>query len=103
MIAQVYLLKRLPRRFTFFDYNIPDHIKLNIGDLVRVPFKGRGMLGVVKNISEKSEFDSLLHIESIAIASLMESVDIERIESIASSIIQSPSTVLYAAFQGLCK
>lgn len=101
MFAAVYPLIRLPRRFTFFDYQIPDDLQVEIGDLVNIPFKGRLIIGLVKQINQTSTFSKISNITGIAQKSLMSLRDIERLEAIATNIVQSPASIFYSTLQGI--
>lgn len=101
MFAAVYPLIRLPRRFTFFDYQIPDGLQVEIGDLVNIPFKGRLIVGLVKQINQTSTFNKISSITSIAQKSSMSLKDIGRLETIATIIVQSPASIFHATLQGI--
>lgn len=101
MFAAVYPLIRLPRRFTFFDYQIPNDLKIEVGDLVNIPFKGRLILGLVKQINPTTTFNKISSISGIVQKSAVSSADILRSETIARSIVQSPASICYATLQGI--
>ncbi len=69
MIAEVIPRIKLPRRFTFFDYLVPDELEnqVKIGQIVEIPFRGKKLEGLVLNLKEKSETkaSSLKPIEKI--------------------------------------
>ncbi|MFH1767076.1 MAG: helicase-related protein [Patescibacteria group bacterium] len=96
MFAEVYLRKRLPRRFTFFDYEIPDNLEVEVGDLVLVPFKRWPTQAVVKAVKKKTEVKTL-PLEKIIIKKLLDAADIQRFECLAKSVAQSVSSIVYAA------
>lgn len=101
MIAQVYPMIRLPRRFSFFDYKITDDAR--VGDIVRIPFRNRLVFGLVRGLEQtrvRQNEVRLKKIESIMATGFFTGADINRLESIARNIIQSPSTVLYSALYG---
>ena len=98
MIAQVYPFVRLPRRFGFFDYRIPENMQVQVGDIVRIRFRGRPMLGVVRKLTSKSEFPKLFPLESVLFPAFMTKDDVQRVEAIANAIIQSPATVFYVTY-----
>lgn len=101
MIAEIYPIIRLPRRFDFFDYSIPDGMDIKIGDLVEMKFKGRLILGIVKRIKESSEFKKIIPINTLIRNRFLTENDIERYETIAKMIVQSTSSILSATFKGL--
>ena len=100
MYAQIIPLVKMPRRFAFFDYKIPIKLKIKIGDLVLMPLKGRLVPGIVRALSENTEYKKLRSIETVLKPGLMTRADIERLELIAQQIAQSPSTVFTSALQG---
>lgn len=60
MICTVIPIKRLPRRFTHFDYRVPTELRdtVRIGQLVRIPFKSSDIFGLVFSLRETKESDS---------------------------------------------
>ncbi|MFH1712121.1 MAG: hypothetical protein ABH846_02705 [Patescibacteria group bacterium] len=100
MFAHVYLIKRLPRRFTFFDYEIPNDLNVHTGDLVQVPFKYREELGVVGFITNDSDFHGASKISCVIKSKFFDCHDIRRFENIAQVIYQSPSSLLTYGLQG---
>lgn len=100
MIAEVYPLTRLPRRFTFFDYRVPEALSAKPGDIVKVALKGRSVFGVVRAVKTYSTFKRLSGIEEILAPRFFNEKDIHRIETIAEAIFQSPSNVFSATLQG---
>lgn len=98
MFAEVYPLTRLPRRFTFFDYKISDP-KTKIGDVVRVPLKGRKVMGVVRGLKDHSEFKRISSIEEVIAPGLFDAKDMERLDTISEAIEQAPSNVFSATLQ----
>jgi|GEM_PF-1061485 len=94
MIAEVYPILKLPRKCSYFDYDIPPDLKLAPGDLVRVPFKGRESLGVVRGLKNSSEAKRLMAVNSLAKPAYLSSKDLLRYEHIASYIVQSVSSLI---------
>jgi primosomal protein N' len=97
MIAEVYPILKLPRRCSFFDYAIPDHLPIQVGDLVRINFKQREALGVVRKLKTHSEAKKLANIQSLSLATYLSEGDIQRFEVLAKNLVQSVSSVLFAA------
>lgn len=97
MIAEVYPILKLPRKCTYFDYAIPGDLKLTPGDLVRVFFKGRETIGLVKGLKETSEAKKLLSISSLAKTRYVKPDDVRRYEQIAACVVQSVSSLLHTA------
>jgi primosomal protein N' len=98
VIAEVYPCIRLPRRFSFFDYQIPEGISIKAGDLVRVPFRGREIFAVVKKLKTTSD-QKLSSILSVSESLWCEQEDIERFEVIARALAQSPSSLINVFFE----
>lgn len=100
MFAEVYPVTRLPRRLCVFDYTCNADVR--VGDLVRVQLKGRSVLGVVRRIKDQSSTDKRLsNIQRVVIPSLFTTEDVQRIEQIATTIVQSPSTLFYQTLIGI--
>lgn len=100
MIAEIYPITRLPRRFGFFDYTVPEGLDVHIGDVVRAPLRGRRILGVVRRTKGTSTFKKLSSLDEIMASQLFDRGDVLRIETIARAIFQSPSSVFDAALHG---
>lgn len=96
MIAHVIPLTRLPERFSFFDYLIPETLEVALGDVVAISFRGVLLRGVVCAIVAQSTHKKLASIESILHAGLFSEKDLERFLHIARIIAQSPSTLMHA-------
>ncbi|PIZ94752.1 MAG: primosomal protein N' [Candidatus Magasanikbacteria bacterium CG_4_10_14_0_2_um_filter_41_10] len=60
MIAEIIPIKRLPRRFSHFDYTVPDDMRerISIGQIVRVPLKSSEIFGLVLSLREKRSSDT---------------------------------------------
>ncbi len=96
MIALVYPFLKLPRRFSFFDYQIPESFSVKAGDLVRITFRGRSSYGLVQGTKDVSGEKKLSSLDGIEIPSWCTSQDIERFETIAHSLVQSVPSLLHA-------
>lgn len=101
MFANVFPILRLPRRFSVFDYAIPDGVSVSIGDVLQIPFRHRTVLGVVKTVSDTSSFNRVLDITSGSIGFNVPVSNLERVESIAYELGQSVSSILAVAYEGL--
>ena len=79
MIAEIIPIKRLPRRFTHFDYTVPDELRdvITPGQLVRIPLKSSEIFGLVLSLRERRESDT---------SALKEVIDIVHNTPILSSI-----------------
>ena len=60
MIAEIIPIKRLPRRFSHFDYTIPEELKERIapGQLVKIPLKSSEIFGLVLSLREERASDT---------------------------------------------
>ncbi|MEK7632315.1 MAG: hypothetical protein AAB473_00810 [Patescibacteria group bacterium] len=101
MFAKAYPILRLPRRFTVFDYAIPEGTSVSVGDVIQIPFRHRTVLGVVKSITESTSEKRVLDITSGSIGFTIPEIDLARIETIASELGQSISSILNVAYEGL--
>src|SRR3989338_7265855 len=54
-VAEVIPLVSLPRHLIYFDYRVPADRRFAAGDLVRVNFRSRRVLGVIVKIKSSSE------------------------------------------------
>lgn len=96
MIAEIYPLRRVPRKFDHFDYVVPDGIKISRGQFVEIPFRNDKCAGVVKSVKEKP----LRGMKLKSVISVFESVvlreqELDFLESVARAIAQPVSSLLY--------
>lgn len=96
MFAEIYPLVKLPRRFRFFDYSLPQEHALNVGDLVRITMKGRPLLGVIRRLKAETEFANVRQIDALIASRFLSKEDIKRFEKIADVLCQSVSNLLDA-------
>ena len=99
MYVEVYPLTRLPRRFGCFDYSVPDGMTVNVGDLVEVSFRGRGLRGVVAKVKDQTEIKRVAPVRGVLEAGLCSAADISRYERIAFSLGQAPAQIFYFVFK----
>jgi len=99
MIAEVYVLKRLPRRLAFFDYQIPAGLEVVRGSLVRINFRNHSERAIVAQIKEVSEHKKLQPINEVLDPAFLSDKELEIYETIAIKLIQSTSAVLDAVFR----
>lgn len=97
MIAHIIPLTRLPSRFSFFDYRIPEGITVDIGDLVQIPFRGIRISGIVQSLAETSEQKKLAQVEKVIERARLTKTDLNRLERIATHLGQSSASVLLSA------
>lgn len=98
MFAQVYVITRLPKGLTFFDYAVPPAITVEPGDLVRVPFKGSERYAVVRSVAQASQVKNTRDILYVTAKHFLQAHDIARLERIAEVLEQSPNSLFFAAF-----
>jgi primosomal protein N' (replication factor Y) len=57
MIAEIIPLAHLPRLLTYFDYEVPENFEgqIKVGQLVRIPFKGRKISGIVAKLKNQPD------------------------------------------------
>ncbi len=99
MIAQVYPIRRSPRRLGFFDYRIPDDMDVSTGDMVEISLRRNRIRGIVRNVSKTSNFKRLSSVEGIVSKNMLSESDIQRIEWIADEILQSPANLFYVMYR----
>ena len=92
MIAKIYPVRRLPAHMGPFDYTCTEHCAP--GDLVEISFKGFEMPGIIWTLQEKSEIAHLSQVKRIIEKGVLHKKDIERIDTLALVIAQSPSSIL---------
>ena len=99
MIAEVYPLRRMPRKFSHFDYSVPNEISLERGNFVLIPFKSNQCLGIVKRVKDKALRGIVLkNVSSVFGEIKLRDEELSFFESIAKLISQSVPTLLYTAF-----
>jgi primosomal protein N' len=98
MIAEVYPLKRLPRKMAFFDYLAPDELKLEKGSLVQIPYRSKVIWGIVKSIKDKPprgiELKSVLDVHKDF---KLREEELSFFEWLAADLAQSTASILLAA------
>lgn len=67
MIAKIIPLTRLPRTFSFFDYQVNTDVatSIKIGQLVKIPFRNKEIFGVVFDIEKSLNNEKLKEIKDI--------------------------------------
>lgn len=74
---------------------------VRVGDVIQIPFRHRTVLGVVKAVAKSSDAKRVLDISSCSIGFTIPEPDLARIETIASALGQSVSSMLNVAYEGL--
>ncbi len=95
MIAEVYPLKKMPRKARVFDYIIPDDIKAERGMLVKIPFRSKELFGIIAKVKDKP----LRGIRLKAINSIYKQIQIREeelsfFEQISRELAQSVPSIL---------
>lgn len=96
MIAEVYPIKRMPRRFGVFDYEVPAPMRLARGMFVRVPFRSGELVGVVGKTKDGGPRGIVLKPVSGVIAGGLSDTELGCLERVAFDTAQSVSAVLHA-------
>jgi primosomal protein N' len=97
MIATVIPSLRTPRGITGFDYEIPDGMDVTTGDLVRIPFRKRELVGVISSVHETSERKTPLKFLSGSFHDLhVPDSAIQLLFQLSERSFTSPPTVLHA-------
>ncbi len=98
LIAEVYPIQRLPRRFSVFDYLVPNGLSLQEGTMVRIPLRGRETCGVVKcTRTKRVPVERLKSVLSASPNIFLKPEELSWYEWIASQTVQSVPSVLSAA------
>lgn len=99
MIAEVYPIMRMPRRFGVFDYEVLDGMKVARGSFVRVPFRFGETMGVVARVKEGGGRGiELKRVAAVlVVAPAFSDAELSALEDVAFDSAQSVSTILYAA------
>ncbi|MFH0852896.1 MAG: hypothetical protein V1853_00620 [bacterium] len=59
LIAEVIPLVSLPYKMGFFDYFVPKNTEILAGDLVKIDFRNKKVLGIVRKLKEYSDFHNI--------------------------------------------
>ncbi len=98
IIAEVYPVKRLPRRFSVFDYLLPSDVTVATGSFVSIPWRQTSCLGVVKAVRTKRVMpERLKSLSAIVDVPKLTELELAWYESLAYESVQSVCSVLYAA------
>lgn len=98
MIAEIYPIKRMPRRFGVFDYEIPEGMELARGQFVRIPFRAGEMTGVVARVKEGGGRGiELKRVRSVLADLSLSDQELGLLETFAADLAQSVPALLHAA------
>jgi len=84
-----------------FDYLVPGGMKVQIGDLIEVPFKNTTIMAIVRSVGAKQTTDELRPLTRVITPEFFSVDGLVRLETIARAIVQSPSSMLYTAIYGV--
>lgn len=97
-IAEVHPVRRLPRRFSAFDYLAPEKMEIRRGFFVIIPFRDQKIIGVVKEIRERySSRSGLKEISGVLNIPPLDETELSFYEWLSKELAQSLSSVLNAA------
>lgn len=97
MIAEVYPIKRMPRRFGVFDYAVPEGMTVARGTFVRVPFRFGELTGVVARVKDVSDqARKLKPVSGILPVPAFNDRELASLEAIAFDTAQSVSALFHA-------
>jgi primosomal protein N' len=99
MLAEVYPVMRMPRKFGVFDYEIPEGMNLRRGSIVHVPFRHGETVGVVARVKDGGgKGIRLKRVASIVSPpTAFSDAELDAYEDVAFDAAQSVSSVLHAA------
>ncbi|KKR86132.1 MAG: hypothetical protein UU35_C0019G0012 [Candidatus Uhrbacteria bacterium GW2011_GWC2_41_11] len=104
LVAEVYPVLRLPRRFFVFDYTIPQEMNLQRGQMVRIPFRDKTILGVVRSVgSKRGNPERLKSVLERVKEWIFDDVEMDFFEWLALETAQSVSAILHVAIPPLPK
>jgi primosomal protein N' len=101
VFVKIFPILKLPRRFGAFDYRVPDGVHLRIGDVVRISFRRRTILGVVRELLETTAEPRVVEIGSEPAVFSLSASHLDHLNTIASELGQSISSILSVAYEGL--
>lgn len=99
MIAHIAPLRRMPRRFDYFDYAVPEGMVVSRGDLVLIPFRSATLRGVVLSLSDEVPVKPIKPITSVVHPSFVSDGRLKILERLAHDLIQSTASLLHIALQ----
>jgi len=98
MIAEVYPIKRMPRTMKFFDYRVPEGMKISRGCLVNVTLRGKPTWAIVRKIKLKPERGiRLKEITEVQNDLQLREEELSFFEWLAFDLAQSVSSILHSA------
>jgi primosomal protein N' len=98
MIAEVYPVKRMPRKVGVFDYKIPEGVYVKTGSFVQIPFRNQVLWGIVKAVKDgKNLRYKCKEIIKVHEELIFSHEEIAYFENTAKDLAQSVPSLLHAA------
>ena len=99
MFADVYPIKRLPRRFGAFTYIVPESLSSSParGMFVMVPWRTGTVRGIVREVHDRAEKDEIKTITGM-LPECLDDAELNVYETTAKETFQSVSSILDSAF-----
>lgn len=101
MFAKIIPILKLPRRFGAFDYRLPADRTFAIGDVVRISFRRRIVLGIVASIEETTKEKRIIEAENSDPIFHISPEHLTSLVAIAHQLGQSPASILSIAYEGI--
>lgn len=96
MFCTVIPALRTPRHVGGFDYEIPEGLAIEPGDLIRIPFRKREIPGLVADIKPSTEFKNAKQILGTINDIRLGSISIQLIQQLAERSFSSQPTILHS-------
>lgn len=101
MFAKIIPILKLPRRFGAFDYRLPAERTFAIGDVIRISFRRRIVLGIVASIEKTTDEKRVIETENSDPIFRISSEHLTSLIDIAHQLGQSPASILSIAYEGI--
>lgn len=101
MFVKIIPILKLPRRFGAFDYQLPADRSFTVGDVVRISFRRRIVLGIVLSIGKTTEEKRVIEAENSDPIFHISCEHLDSLVAIASELGQSPASILSIAYEGI--
>lgn len=97
-IAEIYPIQRLPRRFSAFDYLVPEKMEIGRGFFVSIPWRNQKIIGVIKEMHERfSPRAGLKEVFEVLKIPPLDEIELNVYEWLAEDLAQSIPSILNAA------
>lgn len=98
MIAEVYPLKRMPRRVKVFDYTVPENMDVSRGAFVQITIRNKPFWGVVRRVKDKPPRGiQLKPLLGVYQSLQLREEELSFFEHLAQDLVQSVSSVLFSS------